>query len=73
MDKFEYKILDVNRTQIKQNGFQVELMGNLNKLGAEGWELITIEGMNEGSVLFSVSETVDILFVFKRKIGYVRL
>ena len=55
MDKFEYKILDVNRTQIKQNGFQVELMGNLNKLGAEGWELITIEGMNEGSVFFRVS------------------
>jgi hypothetical protein len=69
MDKFEYKILDVNRTQIKQNGFQVELMGNLNKLGAEGWELITIEGMNEGSVFFRVSETVDILFVFKRKIN----
>jgi len=44
-------------------------MGNLNELGAEGWELITIEGMNEGSVIFRVNETVNILFVFKRKIG----
>jgi hypothetical protein len=44
-------------------------MGNLKKLGAEGWELITIEGMNEESVFFRVSETVDILFVFKRKIS----
>jgi len=69
MDKFEYKILEVSRTKIKENGFQQELMGTLNELGAEGWELITIEGMNEGSVFFRVSETVDVLFVFKRKIG----
>ena len=69
MDKFEYKILDVSRTQIKQDGFQLELMGKLNDLGAEGWELITIEGMNEGSVFFRVSETVDVLFVFKRKMS----
>lgn len=69
MDKFEYKILDVSRTQIKRDGFQLELMGKLNDLGAEGWELITIEGMNEGSVFFRVSETVDVLFVFKRKMS----
>ena len=69
MDKFEYKILDVSRTQIKQDGFQLELMGKLNDLGAEGCELITIEGMNEGSVFFRVSETVDVLFVFKRKMS----
>lgn len=69
MDKFEYKILDVSRTQIKQDGFQLELMGKLNELGAEGWELITIEGMNEGSVFFRVSETVDVLFVFKRRMS----
>jgi hypothetical protein len=68
MDKFEYKILDVSRTKTKQDGFQLELMGKLNELGSEGWELITIEGMNEGSVFFRVGETVDILFVFKRKI-----
>jgi len=68
MDTFEYKILDVSRIKIKQDGFQMELMGKLNEMGAEGWELITIEGMNEGSVFFRVSETVDVLFVFKRKI-----
>ena len=69
MEKFEYKMLDVSRTKIKQDGFQLELMGKLNELGAEGWELITIEGMNEGSVFFRVSETVDVLFVFKRKMS----
>lgn len=69
MDKFEYKILDVSRTQIKKEGFQLELMEKLNELGAEGWELITIEGMTEGSVLFRVSETVDVLFVFKRRVS----
>jgi hypothetical protein len=69
MDKFEYKILEVSRTKIKRDGFQQELMEKLNELGAEGWELITIEGMNEGSVFFRVSETVDVMFVFKRKIS----
>jgi hypothetical protein len=69
MDKFEYKILEVSRTKIKRDGFQQELMEKLNELGAEGWELITIEGMNEGSVFFRVSETVDVMFVFKRRIS----
>ena len=69
MDKFEYKILEVSRTKIKRDGFQQELMEKLNELGAEGWELITIEGMNEGSVFFRVSETVVVMFVFKRRIS----
>ncbi len=69
MDKFEYKILDVSRTQIKKEGFQLELMEKLNELGAKGWELITIEGMTEGSALFRISETTDVLFVFKRKVS----
>jgi hypothetical protein len=69
MDKFEYKILEVSRTKIKRDGFQQELMEKLNELGTEGWELITIEGMNEGSVFFRVSETVDVMFVFKRRIS----
>lgn len=68
MDKFEYKILDIMRPQLKRDNFQQELMDKLNLLGSEGWELITIEGMNEGSVFFRVSETSDVLFVFKRKL-----
>lgn len=69
MDKFEYKILDVSKVKTKKEGFQQELMEKLNKLGSEGWELITIEGMNEGSMFFPVGETVNILFVFKRKMS----
>lgn len=69
MDKFEYKILEISRAKTRKAGFQEELMEKLNELGAEGWELITVEGMNEGSVFFPVGETVCILFVFKRKKG----
>lgn len=67
MEKFEYKILEVSRTNMQRDGFQAELLAKLNELGAQGWDLITIEGMNEGSVFLKISETVDILFVFKRK------
>ena len=68
MDKFEYKILDISKAHLKKEGFQVELMDTLNNLGAEGWELITAEGLSEGSIFWRVSETVDILLLFKRRI-----
>jgi len=67
MDKFEYKILDVSKTHLEKENFQEELMNILNNLGLQGWELITAEGLNEGSVFWRVSETVDILLIFKRK------
>ena len=68
MDKFEYKILDISKTRLKKEGFQSELIATLNDLGAEGWELITAEGLSEGSIFWRVSETVDILLLFKRRI-----
>ena len=68
MDKFEYKIINISRTQLKETAFQTQVMEKFNLLGAEGWELITAEGLNEGSVFWRVSETVDILFMFKRKL-----
>jgi hypothetical protein len=67
MDRFEYKILNVSREYLKRENFQSELMDTLNNLGGDGWELINAEGLNEGSIFWKVSETVDILFFFKRK------
>lgn len=67
MDKFEYKILNISRTHLKRASFQEELMSTLNKLGEDSWELINVEGLNEGSIFWKVGETVDLLFLFKRK------
>jgi hypothetical protein len=67
MDKFEYKILNISRNQLGSESFEQELMEKLNNLGDKGWELISIEGLTEGSLFWKVSETVDILFLFKRK------
>jgi hypothetical protein len=67
MDKFEYKILNISRTHLKRESFQEELMATLNKLGEESWELVNVEGLNEGSIFWKVGETVDILFLFKRR------
>ena len=67
MDKFEYKILNISRVHLKQEDFQAELMETLNKLGEESWELINAEGLTEGSIFWKVGETVDILFIFKRR------
>ena len=67
MDKFEYKILNISREHMKGEDFQAELMEKLNSLGDQSWELINVEGLNGSSVLWRVSETVDILFLFKRR------
>jgi hypothetical protein len=67
MDRFEYKILNISRAHLKRENFQSELMNTLNSLGDEGWELIIAEGLNVGSILWKVGETVDILLFFKRK------
>ena len=67
MEQFEYKIINISKSHLKKDDFQTELMERLNELGAQGWELITIEGVTEGSIFWQVGETVDILFIFKRK------
>ena len=67
MDKFEYKILNVSRVHLKRENFQTELIETFDKLGNDSWELINVEGLNEGSIFWKVGETVDILFIFKRK------
>jgi len=67
MDKFEYKILSISRVHLKKKGFQTELMATLNGHGAEGWELISAEGLSEGSIFWKLSETVEILLFFKRR------
>ena len=59
---WEYRYISISETQTAQTE------DILNKLGAEGWELITAEGLSEGSIFWRVSETVDILLLFKRRI-----
>jgi hypothetical protein len=67
MEKFEYKILNISRAHLKREGFQAELIERLNELGNEGWELINAEGLNEASVFSRAAETVEVLFLLKRK------
>lgn len=67
MEKFEYKIISVNRKKLSKTAFQTELVNNMNKYGDEGWELITIEGMAGGSFFERDGYTTEFIFIFKRK------
>ncbi|MBK6977778.1 MAG: DUF4177 domain-containing protein [Cytophagaceae bacterium] len=67
MEKFEYKILNISRQHLKREKFQEELIGRLNDLGELGWEVITIEGLTEASLLMQAGHTGEILFILKRK------
>jgi hypothetical protein len=65
--KFEYKILTISTAHLKKETFQAELITKFNELGSLGWELINAEGITEGSILWSVGETVELIFIFKRR------
>lgn len=67
MEKFEYKIITVNRNKLSKTAFQTELINNMNNLGNEGWELVTIEGLAGGSFFGGYGYTSKLIFIFKRK------
>ena len=69
MDKFEYKILNVNNYRLKNESFQETLMNQLNTLGNEGWEVINMEGIIESSYFWRLTETTKILIILKRKLS----
>ena len=66
--KFEYKIITVSRQHLKKETFQVEMVNKFNDLGSDGWELSNTEGIIDRSLFWSVAQTAEILFLFKRQI-----
>jgi hypothetical protein len=66
--QFEYKILNISRFHLKKVKFQEEMLSKFNELGKEGWELISAEGLSETSVFLKATETVEIIYVFKRQL-----
>ena len=68
MEKFEYKIITVNRYKLKKSSFQAEVIEKLNALGNEGWELVNVEGLVEPQYFFRFGGTSDLLYTFKRNI-----
>ena len=65
--KFEYKIISVSRQHLKKETFQTEMVDKFNELGSEGWELVSTEGIIEGSIFWRVSQTIEIIYHFKRQ------
>lgn len=66
--KFEYKILTISTAHLKKDKFQEEVLTKFNELGEDGWELINAEGITEGSIMWKVGETIELIFIFKRTI-----
>ncbi len=64
--KFEYKILSVSREHMKKESFQTEMLEKFNAYGEDGWEIISAEGMNGSSMLWHVTETTEVIFIFKK-------
>lgn len=68
MDKFEYKVYRFSNDHLHEKNLQVELMKTLNKLGSEGWEMVSTEGMLETIAKSGTTQSTEIVVFFKRKI-----
>lgn len=66
MKKFEYKIITISVSHFKSENFQTELNDKFEKWGNEGWDLIKMEAISTGGVIFQGATTKEFLTVFKR-------
>lgn len=72
MKKFEYKILTISAAHFRKKNFQNELDEKFEKWGNEGWELIKMEPITSGGMIFQGATTEKFLVVFirdKKEIG----
>ena len=66
MKKFEYKIITISVSHFRKKNFQTELNDKFEKWGNEGWELIKMEAISSGGIIFQGATTEEFLAVFKR-------
>lgn len=67
MKKFEYKILTISVAHLKKSSFQTELNAKFQEWGNEGWELVKMEPITSGGLVFQGATTDEFLAVFKRE------
>ena len=71
--KWEYEVIQIPtaRSGFVATSTKINPQEQLNKLGEEGWELVSAIGMQSISASLSVSSpgtTTSVLFIFKRKV-----
>ncbi len=67
MKKFEYKILTISVSHLKKSNFQAELNTKFQEWGNEGWELVKMEPITSGGLIFQGATTNEFLAVFKKE------
>ncbi|NVK65115.1 MAG: DUF4177 domain-containing protein [Flavobacteriales bacterium] len=65
MKQFEYKLLTISVAHFKKEDFQKEINEKFKNWGEQGWELIKMEPITSGGVVFQ--GTSEFLVVFKRE------
>ena len=67
MKKFEYKLLTISVAHLSKNSFQGELNDKFQEWGNDGWELVKLEPISSGGVIFQGATTKKFLVVFKKE------
>lgn len=68
MKSFEYKLITIDSSRLKEEAFQIELSEKFNQWGKEGWDLVKMESVNSGGFFRDGATTVGFFTVFKREI-----
>jgi hypothetical protein len=63
MTKWEYKTIKIEGTMKSIFGGKLDFDPKFNEMGAQGWELVNIVGLNQGS------SSTGIQAVFKREVA----
>lgn len=68
MERWEYKIIHVVADKWNRTGLPPDVNEQFDRYGAEGWELVSTEGIVRRGWYWG-SNTVAIIAVFKRRAG----
>jgi hypothetical protein len=67
MKKFEYKLITLQAGHLSRKSFQAELDEKFRIWGDAGWELIKMEPITSGGMIFHGATTREFIVVFKRE------
>jgi hypothetical protein len=67
-ERWEYKIVYVDALRWTNTGLPSELNEDFDRLGAEGWELVSIESITRRT-LFGGNQTAGLVAIFKKSLA----
>lgn len=69
LEQWEYKVIYINAQGWTSSGLPADLNEQIDKLGAEGWELVSTQAIVQPSWFWSAGKTAGLVGFFKRRLS----